>query len=214
MNRRADLIFSDHACLAVYFFMPHSPHIALLVLAAGASTRLGIPKQRIPYRGKPLLRSICEIALQSKAQTVVVVLGSQAALIKEDIEDLKMTLVENSLWKEGLSTSIRAGILSLPESADAVLMIPCDQPEITPALLDQIIGTYIATGNKIIACRYGDTVGIPALYDRSIFPELLALQGDQGAKPILHRYADIVRTVDFPLGVYDIDTPQDLAGQS
>jgi molybdenum cofactor cytidylyltransferase len=190
--------------------MSTPPQIAIIILAAGASTRLGAPKQLLKYKSQPLLRSICEIALRSKAHSVYAVLGSQSALIKDKVADMGLTVIENSHWPIGISTSIQTGIQALPETVDAALMLSCDQPEVTPTLLDQIIEAYIAHRKKIIACRYGNTIGIPALYDRSIFPELCALKGDHGAKSIILAHKDIMRAVDFPLGVYDIDTQDDL----
>jgi molybdenum cofactor cytidylyltransferase len=190
--------------------MSTPPQIAIIILAAGASTRLGAPKQLLRYKSQPLLRFICEIALQSKAHSVYVVLGSQSALIKEKVADMSLTIIENSNWLRGISTSIQTGIQALPETVDAALMLSCDQPEVTPTLLDHIIETYITNRIKIIACRYGNTIGIPALYDRSIFPELCALKGDHGAKSLILAHRDTMITVDFPLGVYDIDTQDDL----
>jgi molybdenum cofactor cytidylyltransferase len=185
-------------------------NVAVIILAAGASSRLGTPKQLITYQGKILLRHICDIALLSEANSVYIVFGSQISKMKEEIVGLNIHIVENTNWQSGISTSIKAGVEALPNSIDAALLLLCDQPEITPSILNQLIQKSITTGSDVVACRYENTIGIPAIYRRVLFPMLCNLQGDQGAKSYLEAHRDSIITIDFPLGTYDIDTKEDM----
>ncbi len=184
-------------------------NISTIILAAGASTRLGKPKQLVVCQDKSLIRHICDVALQSKVESVYVVLGSQISLIEKNISDLPIKIIENPHWQTGISSSIRAGIKKLPDSTDAALILLCDQPKVNTSLLNTIIDTYISTKKQIIACKYGDTIGVPALFDKSLFPELLKLEGDYGAKKVIANHESDRMIIDFPEGIYDIDSPID-----
>ncbi len=184
-------------------------NISTIILAAGASTRLGKPKQLVVCQDKSLIRHICDAALQSKVESVYVVLGSQISLIEKNISDLPIKIIENPHWQTGISSSIRAGIKKLPNTTDAALILLCDQPKVNTSLLNTIIDTYISTKKQIIACKYGDTIGVPALFDKSLFPELLKLEGDYGAKKVIANHESDRMIIDFPEGIYDIDSPID-----
>jgi molybdenum cofactor cytidylyltransferase len=186
-----------------------SSNISIIVLAAGSSSRLGTPKQLVTYQGNSLLRHICEVSLKSKADSLYVVLGSQKSRMEEEIATLNLNIVDNPHWQTGISTSIHAGIQALPNSIDAALILLCDQPKITPSLIDTLIDLYNNSHKPIIACRYGGTVGVPALYGRKVFPDLLNLHGDEGAKRIIERHPPFRLLIDFPEGIYDIDSPDD-----
>jgi molybdenum cofactor cytidylyltransferase len=187
-------------------------NIGIIVLAAGASSRLGRPKQLLAFDGQTLLQHTLQAAVASNAGPVVVVLGAQADLIKKGIADAFVHVVENTEWPEGMASSIRCGLKTLleisPSAQGAVLMV-CDQPYVNPALLNKLIATHQATGKPMVACSYGDTVGPPALFHASVFPELLRLKGDVGARSILREQAGEVEAISFPEGVIDVDTEQD-----
>ena len=185
------------------------PNISIIILAAGSSTRFGTPKQLLPYKGKSLLRYICETALQSKGNSVYVVLGSQISLMKKELAGLNLNIIENPNWQKGISSSIQAGIKALSDSFNAAIFLLCDQPKVTSALIDSMIDAYLNSQHPIVACKYGDTVGVPALFQRNIFPELLLLKGDKGAKQILTKHTSDKLLIDFPDGIYDIDSPND-----
>lgn len=186
-----------------------STSIAALLLAAGSSTRLGTPKQLLKYRGQSLLRHIAEIVLASSVGEMHVVVGFEAEQMKAELHGLDARLVDNANWHKGMASSIRTGISALQQSIDAVVILLCDQPLITTQLLDGIISAHATTGKPIVACEYGGTVGAPALFARSCFPELLQLEGDRGAKQVITQHLDQVAVVPFPGGSVDIDTVAD-----
>jgi molybdenum cofactor cytidylyltransferase len=184
------------------------------VLAAGASRRLPGPKQLLRFGGVTLLRHAAQTAVAAGCGPVVVVLGAAAAAkqLRFELVDLRVAIVENTRWKEGMSSSIRAGLDALEQASppDAVLIMTCDQPHVTPALLKQLVAAYVATRPPAVACAYAGTVGVPALFDRSLFAELKALEQDQGAKGILERHLPRIGRIPFEQGAVDIDTPEDV----
>jgi molybdenum cofactor cytidylyltransferase len=183
--------------------------IAAILLAAGSSTRLGAPKQLLNYRGRSLLRHAAETALASSVPALHVVVGFEAERMKAELGGLDLHFADNPNWNEGIASSIRAGISSLPHSVDAALILLCDQPLITAQVLNEMINAYAGRGKPIVACEYGGTVGVPVLFARSFFPELLRLQGDRGAKQLITQNLDQVTAIPFPGGSVDIDTPAD-----
>ncbi|MGD0036868.1 MAG: nucleotidyltransferase family protein [Bacteroidota bacterium] len=185
------------------------PHIAVIVLAAGASTRLGTPKQLLKYNGITLLRKTIETALLSKVKSVYVVFGCEAEKMKVEVSDLSVDVVVNPNWQRGISTSIRSGIQSLEPNIDAAIIVLCDQPKLSTDILNTLIDTYTSTRASIITCKYAGTVGVPALFDRRIFPELLSLEGNLGAKKIIEWYMKERIEIDFLGGEIDIDTIAD-----
>jgi len=186
--------------------------IGLILLAAGSSSRLGEPKQNLLYEGQPLLQRAIQTALASACEPVLVILGSNAEAFQSGLNDLPVQTIFNPDWHEGMASSIRQGISALNEMApdlDGAILMVCDQPFVTTALLDDLVEQKRLHGHGIIACSYQETLGTPALFDKQFFPELLALQGQEGAKKLLFQHAEVVTPIDFPLGTFDIDTPQD-----
>jgi molybdenum cofactor cytidylyltransferase len=186
----------------------------IIVLAAGASTRLGEPKQQLLYKGKTLLQHAVDAAVESMAQLVIVVLGANAEGIKNDITKQGVAVIHNKDWEEGMASSIRAGITELqklsPGIDDTILML-CDQPFVDAALLNSLMLNKHPTSKPIIACAYNNTVGPPALFDKTYFSALLSLNGQEGAKKLLMKYRDKVFTIPFDKGAIDIDTVEDYA---
>ncbi len=189
--------------------MSSVPHIAIVLLAAGASTRLGRPKQLLSLNGVTLLRKTAEMASKSIAETVHVVLGYESERMKAELINLPVRIIENHQWQEGLSTSLCAGVKSLSERTEAAVILLCDQPKLSTVFINKIIETYIDTRAPLVTSRYAGTVGVPSLFDRQIFPELLSLNGDQGAKSIIERYSKTRMEIDFPGGNDDIDSAGD-----
>ncbi len=184
----------------------------ILILAAGVSSRLGKPKQMLHYNGKTLLQHGLQVAIDSAASPVIAILGANADLLKKDIDNNKITIVINKEWSEGMASSIRCGLEKLLEIAplvDAVIIMVCDQPHVNVKLLNGLVEKYGETGNPIIASSYENSMGTPALFEKSIFEKLLALKGDTGAKKIMKENAERVSVVNFPLGKIDIDTMED-----
>ncbi|MEH2226769.1 nucleotidyltransferase family protein [Nostoc sp.] len=186
--------------------------IAIMILAAGASTRMGTPKQLLLYQGRSFLKYTTEIAIASVCQPVVVVLGANAEQIHPEIKQLPIKVVKNSAWASGMSTSIKSGIEllnNLPQKIEAVVITLCDQPFVSPQIINQLVDTYYSTKKPIIACEYGDTLGVPALFSQTFFSELATLKETSGAKKVINHNLNQVFSIPFPLGDIDIDTPND-----
>ena len=185
---------------------------AVIILAAGSSGRLGRPKQLLPFKNKPLLQYLIDEAKNTLADTVIVVLGANAEIIKNELQTDNIHIAINENWKEGMSSSIRCGINELQTTnpaVDAALLMVCDQPFVTTALLNELIVSHRNTKKHIVTCSYDETTGPPALFDKILFPELLQLEGDAGARKIVQQNTDEVVSVPFSKGVIDIDTATD-----
>lgn len=183
----------------------------LIILAAGASTRLGKPKQTLLFRGRSLLQLAIEAGMQAHCQPIVVVTGAYASQVVPETRQYAVHVVYNAAWEEGMASGIRCGVAGLLREAPlatGVILMLCDQPFADAALLIQLIQKNQDTGKAIIACSYNHTLGVPALFSSDLFPELLALQGKEGAKKLLASHKS-VDTVAFPLGGIDIDTLSD-----
>lgn len=188
-------------------------NVATVILAAGASTRLGEPKQLLRYNGQTLVRRVAETALLLRAGPVVAVLGANADLIQAELADLPVQTILNERWPDGLSSSLRVGLWALPaETIEAFLILLTDQPYVTTDLLRQLIDVRRQTSRGIVACRYAEAAlpGVPALFDIRYKPEFQYLTGDTGARKLLQHYASDCAEVPFPLAAIDLDTPQDV----
>ncbi len=185
--------------------------IGIVVLAAGGSTRMGEPKQLLRYEGMTLLGRAVSVALGSRCRPVVVVLGAGADGARAEV-DPRARVVVNEAWAEGMGSSIRCGVAALGEAAAAVVTL-CDQPFVTSELIDRLVEAHLDGGALVVASEYdaaGErTRGVPALFDRALFPELLALSGAQGAKRVVERHASDLVTVPAPEAAFDVDTPDD-----
>ncbi len=181
---------------------------ALIILAAGESGRLGLPKQNLLFRGKTLLQHAVEAGQESGCKKVIVVLGANLDEIKPITG---LTTLYNQHWKEGIASSIRTAILEIDKdpSVVQVIIMLCDQPFVSATLVNSLISKQTETGKSIIASAYNETTGVPVLFNRSLFAELLLLHGHQGAKKILKNHADDIATIPFEKGDIDIDTPED-----
>ncbi len=184
------------------------------ILAAGASTRMGTPKQLLEIGGQPLLIRAIEAALASTAWPVVVVLGAQAEKIRPILAPFPVLVTENSAWSEGMAASIRAGVTTLQQFSrglDAALIALCDQPAFSAATIAQLVAAQRAGGRSIVAARYAGRHGAPALFLREHFPTLTALTGEEGARALLNDQPALVTSVELPELALDLDTPADVA---
>ncbi|HBB35242.1 MAG TPA: 4-diphosphocytidyl-2C-methyl-D-erythritol synthase [Cyanobacteria bacterium UBA8803] len=187
-------------------------NIGLMILAAGASTRMGTPKQLLPYRDSTLIRHMAEAAIASVCQPIVIVLGANSEQIKPEISQLALQIVDNQQWAEGMSSSIRVGLATLNainQNLEAVAIALCDQPFVSSQTLDRLVEAYRFTRKPIIASEYAGTLGVPVLFSRLLWPELVALKSTEGAKQLIQKYSHEVFKVPFPEGAIDIDTPKD-----
>ena len=183
--------------------------IAVIILAAGRSARLGSPKQLLSYRGKTLLQHTIDTALESQASPILVVLGSGKDAIKKELEQKQVFILENSSWESGMASSISCGITNLQELApesEAVILMVCDQPFVDAKLLNNLITKHKDTRQSIVASSYANTLGTPALFHQSLFSELLVLEGESGAKSLIKKYSLQTGFVSFDQGSIDIDT--------
>ncbi len=189
---------------------PSEPAPYIIILAAGASTRLGQPKQLVQMGGTTLLESTCRTALSIDNQGVTVVLGAHCEAIKPTIQHLPVRTVINENWESGMGSTIACGVASLPQDAEAVLLLLCDQPFVSTKLLTDLVEKWRHNPGHIIAAAYGGSFGPPAVFGREYFGGLASLQGQQGAKKLMESQRDKLLLVDFPEGSLDIDTPDDL----
>ncbi len=181
---------------------------AAVILAAGASTRLGEPKQLITIHSETLLARSIRIAQESGVDHVFAVLGANADVLRSQAHIA--TIVENPHWQQGMATSVRAGVAAAG-GYDAVLLLPCDQPAITPFHLALLVASVEGEEKRIAASTYAGRTGTPAIFPRKYFPELLALEGDSGARHLLQQHKQDVVEVPLKNGELDLDTPESLA---
>ena len=186
--------------------------IGIIILAAGGSRRMSEPKQFLRFDGKTLLRRAAETAVQTIYEPVVVVLGANFERAAAEIEDLPVKLVFNEKWRRGLSFSIKAGLeklLKIAPETTAVVIALADQPFINANHLNLFAERFEQTQNPVVAAKYNQTHGVPALFAREVFEDLGALSGDKGAKSVIEKHRLTLSTIDLPEAAFDIDTPED-----
>jgi molybdenum cofactor cytidylyltransferase len=186
-------------------------NIAIVILAAGSSSRLGSPKQLLAYNGKNLLHHAVDTALQTGCESVFVVLGASSELLRNELKDKPVSVLENADWQEGMASSIRCGLKYITGTIlrpDSVIFMVCDQPIVSSALLLELLAKRNETKMPIAASAYGDKLGTPALFHRSFFPLLMELSGDTGAGKLIAANLEKTAVVPFPEGVTDIDTAE------
>lgn len=185
--------------------------IAGVVLAAGGSTRMGRPKQSLPFRGKTILETVVDTALRSSLSRVVVVLGHRAAELSALLADRPVDLVTNADYPKGQSTSTRLGLQAVKEQADAVLFLLGDQPLVALATIESLLDAYRQQPVPVIQPLYDGRRGNPVLFGREVFPYFASLVGDQGARSLFKVFGDRVRRIPVPDPYihFDIDTAAD-----
>jgi len=190
--------------------------VAAIILAAGASRRLGQPKQLVGFGGEALLERALRLAKEAGASPVLAVLGANFAPICASIPFNEAIPVFNEKWEHGMSTSIHAGLneadVRAPEAVGALVMA-CDQPHLSASHLKSLLQAFAAaqTEPTIVASNYSGTYGIPAVFPRSAYPKLHALHGDKGARSLLAKPPCRIVAVSCSGCEIDIDLPEDLA---
>lgn len=174
-----------------------------VVLAAGGSRRLGRPKQFVQHRGSSLLRATVVRALQTRAAGVVVVTGAHAARAAADLRGLHVAIVRNRRWRDGLASSLRAGMQRVPAFAPSVVVTTVDQWQVSTTDLERLLRFRAP-----VAAAYGGVTGIPAVLPRAWRDRIRALRGDSGARALFAR--ERPRTVAMPAAAADLDTREDL----
>ncbi|RYE20272.1 MAG: nucleotidyltransferase family protein [Sphingobacteriaceae bacterium] len=189
--------------------------LAVVVLAAGSSSRLGKPKQLLHYQQETLIKRVVKTALQITAENVFVVTGFLHEELIDELKEQPVKFIQNKSWKEGMGSSIQTGISAIlkSEKADkinAVLFLLSDQPLINFDHLDKLIQQfYLDKNSTIAATAYAETQGVPAVFDRSLFPEIQQLSGSGGAGSLFKKYHQNLTTVLFEQAAIDIDTEAD-----
>ncbi|MET0795409.1 MAG: nucleotidyltransferase family protein [Polyangiaceae bacterium] len=185
-----------------------SSRVACVVLAAGASRRLGYPKQLALHHGVPLVRWAALCATRSSAAETALVVGAHADAVSAAVAGVPITLLDNPHWSEGLSSSIRCAV-SWAEQRDCagLLLLLCDQPRLVAQHLSRLIQLF-EQGGLTVASHYAGKNAVPAIFPRSDFRELSRLEGDSGAGRLLNGGALVV-DVAWPDGAYDVDTEEE-----
>jgi molybdenum cofactor cytidylyltransferase len=187
--------------------------IGIVLLAAGASTRMGEsgPKQLLEYHGKTLLKHAGEIAAASVCRPLIAVTGFESDRTAVELADLPFQTIYNPDWPDGMGTSIREGLAAMlrhDEQIDGAIIMLCDQPLLTTEILNDLVQTAADKKSEVVASTYGGAAGVPALFARSLFDELLKLPPDHGARTLIKSHQDSASFIPFPGGETDIDTLQ------
>jgi molybdenum cofactor cytidylyltransferase len=189
----------------------HSVHepVSGVILAGGGSIRFGKPKQLLNWQGETFIQHVAKKALRAGLSPVIIVTGADADQVSSSVEDLDVQIVYNSVWKEGQSTSIKAGIQSLPRSTGAVIFHLVDQPQIPLTLIRALADRHHSTLAHIIAPMIDGQRGNPILFDRDTFDSLLSISGDQGGRSVFHHYR--IEWLSWPNSnlLLDVDSPED-----
>jgi molybdenum cofactor cytidylyltransferase len=184
--------------------------IAGVLLAAGGARRFGSQKLVASLDGEPVVRRAAR-TLASAVDSLIVVVGNERDAVCTALDGVTATIVENPDWAKGMSTSLDCGISAVPAEAECAIVALGDQPGIDPAVARAVVGRWRDTRSPIVVARYLDGRGHPVLFAREVFGELLALEGDQGARALIERSADRVAFVDVPgRAPRDVDTVEDL----
>jgi molybdenum cofactor cytidylyltransferase len=187
-----------------------SSSLHVLILAAGASTRLGQPKQLVKLGGRPVLHRVVANAVSLAGHAVTVVIGAHAREMTHLLAHSPASVIVNRGWEEGMGSSLRFGVAALPPACDAVLVLLGDQVAVTLDDLKRLASAWQGEESMIAASVYEGHIGVPAILPRICFSELAELRGDQGARKILERNTYRLVRVLMPNAALDLDTPQDL----
>lgn len=185
---------------------------AIIILAAGSSSRMGQVKQLLKVNGKTLLQHTIDEARNILPNAVYVVTGANANTITAELNQPNVHLCYNPDWHEGMATSIKSGLKGVLHTNPATrgcLISVCDQPFLSTSIFEGLISRHKENPSAIVASAYRDTLGVPALFDRQFFAQLMELKGQDGAKSLLKNSHNQVIQFPFPEGDVDLDTPED-----
>jgi len=183
----------------------------IVILAAGSSSRLGQSKQLLKFNNEYLINRMIRVSFDSQADMVYLVLGADKEEILSILNSDKTTIIFNDKWEQGIGSSIKAGLsAAIKDNMDAVLFIVVDQIKIKTETINNLIEKFRSSNYPICASSYGSTHGIPAIFDKSLFQDILMLDDMKGCKRIIERNIENTLLLDFPGGEIDIDTADDL----
>ncbi len=185
-----------------------------MLLAAGGSRRLGQPKQLVKRDGESLVRRAAGLLLSLGADPVVVVTGFRSEEVSSQLRGLNLVVVNNPDWELGMGGSIACGVRNVPADADGVLVMPCDQWRLTVEDLFVLLSAWKSDISRIIESSWNDEKsyysGPPVIFPGELMHELSFVNGKRGARSVIDRHREIVRTVELENAAYDVDEPQDL----
>jgi molybdenum cofactor cytidylyltransferase len=184
--------------------------VAAVVLAAGGSRRMGQPKQLLLVDGQPMVTRVVQAVLAAGLSDVVVVLGAAADEVQPELAGLPVRLTVNKAWREGMASSLRAGLALVSPTAEAALFVPADLPRLTAQTITAVVDCFAGTGKPIVIPTWQGCRGNPVLFARRLFPELLAVQGDQGGRALFASHQQDIALVEVgDEGILlDVDTPE------
>jgi molybdenum cofactor cytidylyltransferase len=184
--------------------------IGAILLAAGASTRLGTPKQLVEIEGEPLVVRQARLLLGIGSASVVVVSGANSEAVEAALAKLPVKLVHNPDWRLGMGRSLACGIGAMPERARAALVILCDQWRLDTVDLNRLVKAWAPNPLAAVSASYEGIQGVPAILPRAMFERLARLEGDSGARRILRRWKGQVVEIPLENASPDLDRPEDL----
>lgn len=187
-------------------------NLATVILAAGASKRMGMPKQILPIGNKTMIKHIIDEVLELETYPITVVIGANRDKIAPEVADIPINIIVNQHWETGMASSIKMGLIGtylIEKNIEALLIVTSDMPFVTEKVLKKLIEKAESSTAKIVASGYGKSVGVPALFKREVFNDLLDLSGEEGAKSLFKKYKKEVEVVSFPEGEIDLDTKED-----
>lgn len=190
-----------------------APRVGGILLAAGGSSRMGRPKQLVEFEGDTLLRRTASSMAGSACRPQLVVLGADAELCRSELTGLKVGSCINDDWASGMSSSIKTGFSCVTEIdplIDAIIILLCDQPYITTEIIDNFIAEYRRIRPLAIASEYNGVIGVPALFSRDMFDQIMKLKGDRGARELIIAAGEKVKRVSLPEAAFEVDSPSDL----
>jgi len=206
------MAFTDDEADSDFHVDEHQSRVSIILLAAGSSSRMGQSKQLLEVHGTSLLLHSVRAAIDSGARSVNVILGANELAHREIIRNQPVSVISNHYWKSGMGSSIKAGlnhIVRKYSDTEAVIIMVCDQPAINAAHLRSMMLKFKSSNSPIVASAYSGTAGVPALFSRAFFSNILMLKDEQGAKKIIEQFPEQRATIDFPDGSIDLDTGED-----
>lgn len=192
---------------------PEKSCVGLIILAAGASKRLGQAKQLLKFEDKTLIYHMVRVGLRSVCFPVQVVLGANYLRILKEIENMPVFIDVNPEWEKGMGSSISFGVKKINKiyrGLNAIIVMVCDQIYVTAQTINDLVFKYVQSDALIVDSAYNGISGVPALFDKKLFADLMLLSGDEGARKLIKRFDPaMIKTVPFEKGKVDIDTYED-----
>ncbi|SCX98916.1 molybdenum cofactor cytidylyltransferase [Nonlabens sp. Hel1_33_55] len=187
--------------------------IGVVILAAGSSSRLGHAKQLVEFKGSTLLQRVIDLTSAIDFDVNILVLGANYEKIKTSIKASAFEIIENKEWSNGMASSLKLGLeqaLDLDQSLSQIVVLLSDQPFVGKTEINRLIEVQLDKQSPATFSEYDGIIGVPAIFSVSLVPELMKLEGDQGAKKLLSDKAFDYQTIPFEKGIFDVDTPEDV----